>query len=335
MNSKVNRRWLLKNRPQGALSVHDFDWTETSIPDLKTGSVLIRNLYLSLDPANRGWVNNVPTYRPPVALGDVMAGFTVGKVIDSNRQDFSKGDLVEGEGGWQDYTLFTNSDNLYKLPNKDDLITRISLLGITGKTAYWGLLDIGIPESNNTVVISAAAGAVGSISGQIAKIKGCRTIGIAGTDDKCKWITEKLGFDAAINYKTENVSKLIRKYCPDGVDIYFDNVGGEILQAILFNMNQYGRIVCCGVVSQYDTAKPEPGPHGIPGFLVVKRLKMQGFIVLDYEQRRKQAENDLITWAIQGKIQNKVDILNGLESAPDGLIGLLHGANTGKRIVRI
>lgn len=330
-----NRRYLLHHRPTGALTADVFERVEEALPGAGPGELLVRNLYLSLDPANRGWINDVPTYRAPVELGGVMAGFAIGRVVASNREGFAPGDLVEGDGGWQDYCLYGSGDEVRPLPAGSDPLTRMSLTGVTGKTAYWGLLDIGQPQAGECVVVSAAAGAVGMIAGQIAKLKGCRTVGVAGGPEKCAWLTGELGFDAAIDYKNDHLGRALRSTCPDGVDVYFDNTGGDILQAALFNMNQGGRIVCCGVVSQYDTATPVPGPHGLPGLLVIRRLKMEGFIVMDYDARAAEAEADLTKWADAGQIKVKLDILDGLDAAPGGLIGLLAGANTGKRVVRI
>ena len=333
--TKINRQYLLASRPTGNLQETDFNWQEIPVQSPGPEQVLVRNIYLSLDPANRGWINEVPTYRPPVGLGEPMAGFTIGRVEASNWNDFAVGDLVEGDGGWQDYATFGPSQPLTKLPENEDLIARMSIRGITGLTAYWGLLDIGKPTAGETVLVSAAAGAVGMIVGQIAKIKGCHVVGIAGSDEKCRWILDDLGFDSAINYKTENIAKILRQHCPTGIDIYFDNTGGEILQAALFRMNHGGRIVCCGVVSQYDTSTPLPGPHGMPGLLVVRRLRMEGFIVLDYESQRHVADNDLAKWFADGRLKNKVDVIDGLENAPRSLIGLLKGDNIGKRMIKV
>lgn len=333
--TELNRQYLLTSRPTGVLHENNFQWKETKVSAPGPDEVLVRNIYLSIDPANRGWINEVPTYRPAVSLGEPMAGFTIGQVEASNRNGFSVGDLVEGDGGWQDYTLFGPNQRLTKLPDNEDLIARMSIHGITGLTAYWGLLDIGKPTTGETVLVSAAAGAVGMIVGQIAKIKGCHVVGIAGSDEKCHWILNDLGFDSAINYKIENVAKVLGQHCPRGIDIYFDNTGGEILQAALMRMNQGGRIVCCGVVSQYDTSTPLPGPHGMPGLLVIRRLRMEGFIVLDYESRREIADKDLAKWFAEGRLKNKVDIIEGLENAPRSLIGLLKGDNIGKRMIKI
>ncbi|MDP6567185.1 MAG: NADP-dependent oxidoreductase [Alphaproteobacteria bacterium] len=335
MTDATNHQYVLARRPEGALQENNFAWREGPVPEPGDGEAVVRVLYLSLDPANRGWLNEVPTYRPPVPLDGVMAGFTIGRVAASKRDDLAVGDLVEGDGGWQDYAVFGPDDEIHKLPAGDDLIARMSVLGVTGKTAFWGLLDVGAVKPGETVVVSAAAGAVGSIAGQIARIKGCRVVGLAGTDEKCRWLTEELGFDGAINYKDEHVAKALARDCPDGIDVYFDNTGGDILQAALFQMNQGGRIVCCGVVSQYDTARPAPGPHGVPGLLVVRRLRMEGFIVMDYDDRREQAEAELAGWVASGELRYKVDVIDGLENAPRGLIGLLYGDNIGKRMIRV
>jgi NADPH-dependent curcumin reductase CurA len=331
----VNRRYLLHHRPSGALTADVFERVEEAVPACRSGHVLVRNLCLSLDPANRGWMNDVPTYRAPVPVGGVMAGFTIGRVVASKRPGFAPGDLVEGDGGWQDYCVYGPEAELRRLPPDTEPLDRMALTGITGRTAYWGLLDIGKPQPGETVVVSAAAGAVGMIAGQIAKLKDCRIIGVAGGPEKCAWLTDELGFDGAIDYKNDHLGRALEALCPDGIDVYFDNTGGDILQAALFRMNLHGRIVCCGVVSQYDTARPAPGPHGMPGLLVVRRLKMEGFIVMDYDSRADKAEADLKRWADEGKIKVRLDILEGLDSAPEGLIGLLAGANKGKRVVRI
>ncbi len=331
----VNRRYLLAARPKGALQESDFEWREEAAPEPSEGEALVRNVYLSLDPANRGWINELPSYRPPVPLGGPMAGFAIGRVVASRRADLAEGRFVEADGGWQDYHLLGPKDFFHAVPEGRDLLAQMSVYGVTGKTAYWGLLDVGKVREGETVLISAAAGAVGSIAGQIAKIMGCRAVGLAGTDDKCAWLTGELGFDAAINYKTANLNQALKEQCPDGIDVYFDNVGGDALQAALFQMNKRGRIVCCGVVSQYDTASPAPGPYGVPGLIVVKRLRMEGFIVLDYEPRRAEVETVLADWVESGRLKYRLDVIDGLEAAPAALIGLLHGANTGKRLIRI
>ncbi|HEY6598318.1 MAG TPA: NADP-dependent oxidoreductase, partial [Pseudomonadales bacterium] len=292
-----------------------------------------RTLLLSLDPANRAWMQG-PTYRGEVHAGTVMPGFTLAEVVTSNDIKFKAGDLVEGDGGWQQYFVEA-ATRLHKRARHDPLTHLMSVLGITGKTAYCGLLDIGKPQRGETVVVSAAAGATGSIAAQIAKLKGARVVGIAGGPDKCRWLVDELGLDAAIDHREGNVYAQLKSACPSGVDVYFDNTGGPILEAALARMNLNGRIVCCGVVSQYDTATPASGPRGVPGLLVTKRLTMRGFIVSDYVDLLEQAERDLAQWTAQGKLKVAEDIIDGLDNAPAGLVGLLAGDNRGKRMIRV
>ncbi len=334
MSDDVNRQVLLAERPKAKLEESHFTRRDVPIPEPGDGEALTRTLYISLDAANRAWMSPVATYTKPVEIGGVMDGFTLAEVVRSNDPSLAPGDIVECMNGWQDYGV-APARHLHKVSPIKPLSRWLSALGVTGKTAYFGLLDIGQPKEGETVLVSAAAGAVGSFVGQIAKLKGCRAVGIAGSDDKCRWLTDELGFDAAINYKTEDMTPALRAACPDGIDVYFDNVGGPILEAALFQTNQNGRIVCCGSVSQYDTATPDPGPRGVPGLLVVKRIKMQGFIVMDFYARRQQAESDLAAWIVDGKIKVREDIIEGLENAPAALIGLLAGENTGKRMVRV
>jgi len=328
-----NRQILVKELPEGPLEERHFELREAAIPTPGSGEVLTRTIYLSLDPANRAWMRGA-TYRAPVAAGEVMAGFTVAEVVDSRDPGFRSGDLVECNSGWQEHAVHP-ARALQRLEPRGPLSHHLSALGGTGLTAYFGLLEIGRPRSDETVVVSAAAGATGSVAGQIARIRGCRTVGLAGSDEKCAWLTGELGFDAAINYKTEGLRQALEEHCPDGIDVYFDNTGGEILEAALFRMNLHGRVVCCGVVSQYDTATPAPGPRGVPGLIVTKRLRMEGFIVSDFFQQRAEATDQLARWIADGQLVVREDILEGLEAAPRGLIGLLHGENIGKRMVRV
>jgi NADPH-dependent curcumin reductase CurA len=295
--------------------------------------VLCRTLLLSLDPANRAWMQGA-TYRGEVHAGTVMPGFTLAEVVASNDIKFKAGDLVEGDGGWQQYFV-APAKALQKRARREPLSNLMSVLGVTGKTAYCGLLDIGNPQPGETVVVSAAAGATGSIAAQIAKIKGARVVGIAGGPEKCRWLVDELGLDDAIDHREGNVYATLKAKCPKGVDVYFDNTGGPILEAVLSRMNLNGRIVCCGVVSQYDTANPASGPRGVPGLLVTKRIKMQGFIVMDYVKLLPQAEKDLAKWMAEGKLKVAEDIIDGLDQAPAGLVGLLAGENRGKRMIRV
>jgi hypothetical protein len=256
------------------------------------------------------------------------------QVIDSQDPALDPGAIVECDSGWQEYAVHP-AKALNPLERRGPLSHHLSVLGGTGLTAYFGLLEVGRPREGETVVVSAAAGATGSVAGQIARIHGCRTVGLAGSDEKCAWLTEELGFDAAINYKTEPPRPALKERCPDGIDVYFDNTGGEILEAALSRMNLRGRVVCSGVVSQYDTVAPASGPRGVPGLIVTKRLRMEGFIVSDFFQQRAEATDQLASWIADGQLVVREDILEGLEAAPRGLIGLLRGENIGKRMVRV
>lgn len=329
----LNRQIMLERKPAGKLTTDCFRMQSSPVNDPGPGEVLCRTLYLSLDPANRAWMQGV-TYRGELHAGTVMPGFTLAEVVASNDIQFKAGDLVEGDGGWQQYFV-ESGKRLTKRVRREPLSHLMSVLGTTGKTAYCGLLDIGAPQPGETVVVSAAAGATGSIAAQIAKLKGARVVGIAGGPDKCRWLVDALGLDDAIDYREGNVYAELKTRCPNGVDVYFDNTGGPILEAVLARMNLRGRIVCCGVVSQYDTATPASGPRGVPGLLVTKRLKMQGFIVSDYAELLAQADKDLAQWTAQGKLVVAEDIIDGLDKAPAGLVGLLAGENRGKRMIRV
>ncbi|MEJ2120906.1 MAG: NADP-dependent oxidoreductase [Alphaproteobacteria bacterium] len=333
MSGKTNTQILVREIPTGALTQAHFETTEAPMPAPVTGGVLVRTILLSLDAANRAWMQG-DTYRKAVVAGQVMDGYGVGEVVVSEDEGFAPGDLVAGALGWQDYVALPGRA-LVKLPGGYRPLSHfLSVLGIAGRTAYHGLMWIGEPKEGDTVVVSAAAGSVGQYVGQIAKLKGCRAIGIAGGPEKCAFLTDELGFDAAVDYKSEHVRKRLAELAPDGIDVYFDNVGGAILEAALFTMAQFGRVVCCGAISQYDTTEME-SPRGIPGVIVFKRLKLQGFIVSDFADKDAEASRDLMAWATEGKLKVVEDVLEGLERAPEGLIGLLHGDNIGKRMVRI
>ena len=329
-----NLEIVLARRPDGRLTPDHFEARATKVPEPGPGEVLVRTLYLSIDPANRAWMSPVPTYVAPVKPGDVMAGFTLGQVVQSNDAAFQAGDLVEGAVGWRRFAAVPGK-SLRKRDKFDPVTALLSVLGITGKTAWFGMAEIGRPRNGETVLVSAAAGAVGSIAGQIAKGMGARVIGIAGGAAKCQHVVEDLGFDAAIDYKAESVSEGLKRLGIRTVDVYFDNVGGEMLEGVLFRMANFGRIVACGNVSQYDTATPAPGPRGVPGLLVVKRLRMEGFIVLDYETRYGEAEADLARLVADGSIKYREDVGEGLASAPAMLVRVLAGGNTGKAMVRV
>jgi hypothetical protein len=335
MATRVNRQWRLAARPVGSIKESDFEWVEQPAPEPAEGEMLVRNLYLSLDPANRAWMRETATYLPPVGIGEVMRGGTISLVEESRHPIFQAGDHVQGALGWQDYAV-TDGAGLVPLP-KDapiPLTAYLGLFGHIGLTAYFGLLDIGKPQPGETLVVSAAAGAVGSLVGQIGKIKGCRVVGIAGSEEKCRWITEELGFDAAINYKAEPVLDGLKQHCPDGIDVDFENVGGEVLDAVLALINRRARIVLCGLISQYNAEEPVPGPYYFANVLV-KRARIEGFIVLDYVSRSQEAIADLLTWYVEGKLRYRVDVVEGLEHAPRAINKLFDGSNVGKLIVKI
>lgn len=332
MTATINRQILLLETPRGKLGPEHFRLSEAPVPTPGDGEVLLKVRYVSLDAANRAWMQGA-TYRSAVEAGTVMAGGALAEVVESKAQGFAPGDLVFADTGWQEYAALP-AKKLDKLPKVEPITHLISLYTTPGLTAYFGLLKIGEPKTGETVAVSAAAGSVGSLVGQIAKIKGCKVVGIAGGKEKCDWLVKELGFDAAVDYKAGDFHKALKAATPAGIDVYFDNVGGDILEAVLFRMNQGGRIACCGAVSQYDTASPK-GVRGVPGLIVVKRLKLQGFIVNDFPQDEATALADLREWAAAGKLKVQEDILDGLEKLPQALIGLLAGENRGKRMVKV
>jgi len=333
MTAGTNRQILLVDKPTGKLGPEHFKLREAAIPEPADGEVLLRVRYISLDAANRAWMQGA-TYRSAVEANSVMAGGALAEVVSSRANGFTAGDLVFGDTGWQDFAA-VDAKHLTKLPRLEPLTYLLSVYGIAGLTAYFGLINLGRPKAGETVVVSAAAGSVGSLVGQIARIKGCRVVGIAGGADKCHWLTSELGFDAAVDYKAGPVFQALKAAAPKGIDVYFDNVGGDILEACLFQMNLYGRIACCGAVSQYDGPPSATGPRGVPGLIVVKRLTMQGFIVTDFFDQRAHALADLQTWVKEGKLKVQEDVIEGLENAPRALVGLLAGENRGKRMVKV
>ena len=333
MSASVNRQILLVEKPAGKLGPEHFKLTNAAIPEPKEGEALLRVRYISLDAANRAWMHGA-TYRSAVEANTVMAGGGIAEVVTSKAPGLAAGDLVFGDTGWQDYAAVP-AKHLTRMPKVEPMTHLLSIYGVAGLTAYFGLLEIGKPKQGETVVVSAAAGSVGSIVGQIARIKGCRVVGIAGGKDKCHWLTSELGFDAAVDYKDGAVFKALRAAAPKGIDVYFDNVGGDILEACLPLMNNYGRISCCGAISQYDGAPSAHGPRGVPGLIVVKRLVMQGFIVMDFMAQRDKALADLQAWTSSGKLKVQEDVIDGLENTPRALIGLLAGDNRGKRMIKV
>lgn len=335
MSDKRNHQWRLAKRPHGELTDAELSWHEEPVIAPGDGELLVRTIYLSVDPTNRIWMADVEQYMPPVQVGDVMRGAGIGVVEESHHPGFAAGDLVQGVLGWQQYCV-THGKHLVKIPAglPFPLTAYMGLLGHIGATAYFGLLELGQPKEGETVVVSAAAGAVGSIVGQIARLKGCRVVGIAGSDEKCRWLTEELGFDAAINRRTENLRTALKKHCPNGIDIDFENAGGEILDTILSLCNLRARIVLCGLISQYNADEPPPGPRNFP-LILMKRLRVEGFIVMDYQPRIMEAVMQLGQWLTQGKLQYRVDLSDGLETAPAALKDLFAGNNIGKRLVRV
>lgn len=331
----MNRQWLLARRPNGQMKADDFTWITSPIPEPAEGEILVRNLCLSCDPTQRGWIE-ANTYFPAVKIGEVMRSFAVGEVLVSRNPQFQRGDFLQGLFGWQDYAI-AGREELYPLlpvPSGVSIETALSVLGNTGMTAYFGLLEVGRPRPGETVVVSAAAGATGSIVGQIAKINGCRTIGIAGGEEKCRYLIEELGFDAAIDYKADNVVGRLRKTCPNGIDVYFDNVGGQILDAALVHLALRGRVVICGAMSGYNDMGRAPGPKNYLK-LLIQRGKMEGFVVIDFLPRAAEAIAVLAGWVSEGKIKDRVDIQYGLENAPTAVARLFSGENRGKQLLRI
>jgi NADPH-dependent curcumin reductase CurA len=331
--SQGNRQILLDSIPQGKLTPEHFRLTTAVRPTPGEGEVLVRARLISLDAANRAWMQGA-TYRSALEQGQVMAGGALAEVMESRAPGFAPGDLVFAETGWQEYAVLP-AKALTKAPAMTPLSHLLSVYGVTGLTAYLGLLRCGDPQPGETVVVSAAAGAVGSMVGQIARLKGARVIGIAGGAEKCAWLTDELGFDAALDYKAGNLRRALREAAPQGVQVYFDNVGGDVFEAALFNMANHGRIVCCGAVSQYDGAPPAHGPRGVPGLIVTKRLTVRGFVVMDFYDGRDAALAQLKAWVDSGQLKVPEDVIDGFEQLPAALIGLLAGENRGKRMVRV
>ncbi len=327
-----NRQIRLAARPVGLIAESDFSLGEVDVPELSNGEFLVRNLYLSLDPTMRVWMTDRPSYLPPVGIGEVMRGGGIGEVVQSKNDKYAVGTIVEGTIGWQDYAVGTTGFQI--VPKGVPLTEAMGVLGMTGLSAYFGLNDIGKPKEGDTVVISGAAGAVGSVAGQLAKLKGCRVIGIAGSDDKCAWVKGELGFDDCINYKTESVPGRLKELCPKGIDVYFDNVGGDILNAVLARLRLRARIILCGGISSYSADKPVPGPSNYLA-LVSARAKMEGFLIFDYASRFNEARAELALLVREGTLKSRVDVVEGLENAPRAIRRLFEGENIGKLMVRI
>ena len=332
---QVNKQITLAARPSGMPKPSDFKLVESSVPEAKAGEILVRLLYVSVDPYMRGRMNDVKSYAPPAQIGEVMGAGAVGLVVNSQSAQFETGDFVEGFFGWQEYAI-SDGKGVRKLdPSLGSLSTALGVLGIPGLTAYFGLLDIGKPQRGETVVVSGAAGAVGSIAGQIAKINGCRVVGIAGSDQKIACLRDELGFDAAFNYKTTpDYYAELEELCPNGVDVYFDNVGGPITDAVFRFINTGARIVLCGQIAQYNDEKPGTGPR-LLSRLIVKQARAEGFLVFQFAPRYAEGLKQMAAWLKAGKLKYREQFVDGIENTPRALIGMLQGENTGKQLVRV
>ena len=338
MPRSSNRQILLANRPVGMPKASDFLLNETSIPTPVEGQVLCETLYLSLDPYMRGRMSPSKSYAKPVEINEVMTGGTVGKVIESKDPNLKAGDIVFGYGGWQDYWVHNGKTLKNVDPDIAPISTATGVLGMPGVTAYTGLLNIGKPKKGETVVVASACGPVGSVVGQIAKFKGARSVGIAGSKEKCKYATDKFQFDHCLNHKSSEFSEELKQVCPEGIDVYFENVGGKVLDSVLPLLNDFARIPVCGIISAYNSTELPSGPNLIPSLMrsiLVKRLTFRGFIVWDFANQEKEALQQLAKWIKQGKLHYLEDIVDGLENAPESFIGLFDGKNFGKLVVRV
>ena len=334
--SDQNRRLVLAARPQGMVDASTIRMETGPVPEPGPGQALVKIQWLSIDPTIRTWMDDRPGYMPPIALGDVVRGGVLGQVTASDNDAYAPGDMVFGMAGWQDWALTGEGEpGMQVLPPGLDPGAVLNVFGVNGMTAYWGLLDVGGLKESDTVVVSGAAGATGSLVGQIAKIKGAaKVVGLAGTPEKCAWITDELGFDAAIDYRTEDVAKALRQHCPQGIDLYFDNVGGEILDICLAQLALRARIAMCGAISIYNTTERPAGPSNIFN-LIIRRARMEGFLVLDYVDRFPEAQLEMAGWLADGRLKHREHVVEGLEHAPDALNVLFTGGNIGKVVVKL
>jgi NADPH-dependent curcumin reductase CurA len=333
MAETMNRRILLKSRPEGAPSAANFELIEQPVPEPEEGEVLMRTLYLSLDPYMRGRMSAGPSYAAPAELGQPMVGGTVSEIVKSRNPGFAVGDIVLSYAGWQDYAI-SKGGGLRKLdPKAVPLQAYLGVLGMPGMTAYCGLLEIGQPQPGETVVVAAASGAVGSVVGQIAKIKGCRAVGIAGGAAKCKFVVEELGFDACVDHRAPDFREQLAAACPEGIDIYFENVGGMVQQVVWPMLNNFARVPVCGLIAQYNEGKPTPGPD--MRSILSRRLTVRGFIVTDLAPKHPEAAEQLAEWYRSGRLKYREDIVEGLENAPAAFFGLLQGKNFGKLVIKV
>jgi NADPH-dependent curcumin reductase CurA len=331
-----NRCLVLAERPTGVVEDQTVRLEHVDVPEPQAGQALVRNRYLSIDPTIRTWMDDVHGYLPPIGIDEVVRCAAVAEVVQSNSDRYSVGDLVFGMTGWQDFALADEgAGTMQVLPPGIDPTAALSVFGITGMAAYFGLLDVGKVKEGDTVVVSGAAGATGSTAGQIARIRGAaRVVGIAGTDEKCRWLVDELGFDAAVNYKTDDVAARLREACPEGIDLYFDNVGGELLDICLAQLALRGRVVLCGAIASYNARGSIQGPKNYRN-LIPRRGRMEGFIIIDYVERFPEAQAAMAGWVGEGKVKFAVHLVDGLEQAPSALNLLFTGGNTGKVIVRV
>lgn len=336
MTTIQSRYWRLDNRPEEGITADTLSLQHESIAEVPAGMMLLRTLYLSLDATNRLWMGDrEELYMDPVALGTPMIGFTISEVVASNHPNYEPGELLVGIGSWAEYTVSDGAGmTRFDCPKGIPLEEAFGILTVAGPTAYFGLLDIGKPRSGETVVISAAAGAVGALVGQIALMKGCRVVGIAGSEEKCAWLKDELGFDGVVNYKNEDLLGALKRECPDGIDVHFENVGGDILDAALTLMNLQGRVVVCGLISMYNAKGDVAGPKMFHN-TIMKRLRIEGFVILDYADRYAEAHAVLTRWMQMGKLKYRLDIMDGIDTAVEALQKLYQGTNVGKMMVKI
>lgn len=330
----MNKQLIFKKRPVGLPDADTWELQENEMPTVNDGEILVKTHYVSLDPAMRGWMNDAKSYIPPIQIGEVMRAGSVGEVVESKNEKFKAGDFVTGWGGVQEYSLSDGKAWVKVDPNIAPLPLYIGTLGMPGMTAYFGLLEVGQPKEGETVLVSGAAGAVGSIVGQIAKIKGCRVVGIAGGSDKCQYLLDELGFDGAIDYKSDNLNAKLKELCPNGVDVYFDNVGGDILNTVLTKINMRARIVICGAISQYNNTTEVKGPSNYLS-LLVNRARMEGMVVMDYAKDYRTAAMEMGGWLMQGKLKSKEHIEEGMENFHSTFLKLFSGDKKGKLILKV
>jgi NADPH-dependent curcumin reductase CurA len=336
--SEINRRIVLAERPQGRPGPQNFRLEQVPVPEPGAGEVLSRTLYLSLDPYMRGRMSDAPSYTPPVAIGGVMTGGTVGQVVRSNLAGFAPGDVVVGYGGWQDFSVFKAGEVAKVDPAQAPISTALGVLGMPGMTAYTGLHEIGKPQAGETLVVAAASGAVGAVVGQIAKIRGCRVVGVAGGKAKCDYVVRELGFDAGVDHRAGDFAAALAAACPNGIDVYWENVGGPVFDAVFPLLNRFARIPVCGLIARYNATELPPGPDRTPLLfraILTKRLTIRGFIVWDFNALEEQFRREVGQWLRDGRLRYREDVRDGLENAPQAFMELLEGGNFGKLLVRV